>query len=124
MKVHVHSTLAKEIVRKIPVPFSNPYLAFKKIYKQTWTKRGNTWMPSLENWDGGLKSLLWLANSPHTHVHTCTLYSVGEDMLRDSAEVVEVQATVSHRLKGGLIHKALDTHSEGKSHSNVPVQFY
>ena len=23
-------------------------------------------MPSLENWDGGLKSLLWLANSPHT----------------------------------------------------------
>ena len=26
-------------------------------------------MPSLENWDGGLKSLLWLANSPHTPVY-------------------------------------------------------
>ena len=24
------------------------------------------WMPSLENWGGGLKSLLRLANSPHT----------------------------------------------------------
>ena len=24
------------------------------------------WIPSLENWGGGLKSLLWLANSPHT----------------------------------------------------------
>ena len=24
------------------------------------------WMPSLESWGGGLKSLLWLANSPHT----------------------------------------------------------
>ena len=23
-------------------------------------------MPSLENWGGGLKSLLWHANSPHT----------------------------------------------------------
>ena len=23
-------------------------------------------MPSLENWGGGLRSLLWLANSPHT----------------------------------------------------------
>ena len=27
------------------------------------------WVPSLENWGGGLKSLLWLANSPHTHEH-------------------------------------------------------
>ena len=46
MKVHVHSTLAKESVRKkkgnpyqhLHVPFSNPYLAFH-TNKPTWTKR-------------------------------------------------------------------------------------
>ena len=32
-------------------------------------------MPSLENWGGGLKSLLWLANSPHVQYHTITLSS-------------------------------------------------
>ena len=30
------------------------------------------WVPSLENWGGGLKSLLWLANSPHMQVRVAT----------------------------------------------------
>ena len=39
----------------------------------------DTQVPSLENWGGGLKSLLWLANSPHVQYkysyHTITLSS-------------------------------------------------
>ena len=75
MKVHVYSTPVvewnkkrKEKKRKerqsIPThPSVSTIQEYINIY------RGDTWMPSLENWDGGLKSLLWLANSPHTCTH-------------------------------------------------------
>ena len=93
MEIHVHSTLAmKEVGRKERQPrqtrhtvhrpdkqdidFTNhtkrtnqftqiKHATYRSKYRPKNQSRGAR-MPSLENWDGGLKSLLWLANSPHT----------------------------------------------------------
>ena len=74
MKVHVYSTPVvewnkkrKEKKRKERQSIPTHPSVYINIY------RGDTWMPSLENWDGGLKSLLW-----HVHVYsegnTYTMY--------------------------------------------------
>ena len=50
-----------------PTPNKHPNAHIKVKKHKTHTKEQDTgWMPSLENWDGGLK-IFYGTNSPHTH---------------------------------------------------------
>ena len=57
--------------------------------KQTFTMTIELWVPSLENWGGGLKSLLWLANSPYTPLQKCPGFSGlrPRDFVRDRVNI-------------------------------------
>ena len=68
MEIHVHSTLAKEYNGRKVIPTKTNKGTHICTSHTRNIKIGlrDTRMPSLENWGGGLKSLLWLANSPHT----------------------------------------------------------
>ena len=69
MEIRVHSTLAKKEGRK--KGNRNPDTI--RVTRTKYTYKIEPKVPSLENWGGGLKSLLWLANSPHTLKCTCTI---------------------------------------------------
>ena len=62
---YIYSILATENRKERKKTRSHPPPPILHPYTDTNNTVGHQ-VPSLENWGGGLKSLLWHANSPHT----------------------------------------------------------
>ena len=71
MEKHVHSILAKDFQRKKrkthkPITNKNTHKHRQVTLHTNEKGKAGPWVPSLENWGGRLKSLLWAQLSLHT----------------------------------------------------------
>ena len=102
----MHSTLAHIGKKERVIPTQTPYEAKGQNIHIKLSLR-DTQVPSLENWGGGLKSRLWLADSPHTPKRPQTHGQVQRKIIRNCHLVDSIAVNIWTHSGKINNHKAL-----------------